>query len=177
MIDKQAFAEYMGQLGGAYGREIDAPVSRMYYAILSARLTTEQFIAAIAKTLAAETFWPAPAKILEHAGVGNEDEAELAFKAMSATVRDHGGYLRLPHEVFAQFDPAVRAAIKAVGGLREIAERSGPDKRPALLKRFVRAYNESRSGVTALPIGQSQERTLALVRSVAKDMALPPGDR
>lgn len=177
MIDAKLFADAMGQLGGAFGREIDQPVIRMYYAILSPRMDSPTFATAIEATLARETFWPPPAKILEHAGLDAEDHADAAFRQMSEIVRDNGGFLHFPHELYLQFDAPTRAAIKAVGGLREIAERSGPDKRPALLKRFVRAYNEAQQERAALPSSGPQKHTLQLVRRVARDMALPPGDR
>jgi len=188
MIDKAIFAEGMGQLGGAFGREIDGPVSKMYYGILSKRLTTEQFAAAVTKTLDTETFWPSPAVILGKVISAPEKDAQHAFEKVNNTLKLHGGFRFLPNEIAKQWDQATWAGIKAVGGLMQITTCT-TERWDALQRRFRNAYLEALNPPPALPAGEKPDpRVKQLVASTAlamrtttpqggQDNALPRGDR
>lgn len=182
MIDKNVFAEGMGQLGGAFGREIDGPVSRMYFAVLSPKLTSEQFVAAVTKTIEAERFWPSPAVILEHAGQDAETQADAAFRMVHDALNQHSGFRYLPGEISRSWDAPTWAGLRAIGGLREISECT--DTRwAALVKKFCKAYIAALSPAPALPSGDNPAPRKrvgtggAALALVIKDMALPPGDR
>lgn len=180
MIDKNIFAEGMGQLGGAFGREIDEPVTRMYYAILSPVLTSEAFVAAVTNTVATERFWPSPAVILEKAGADIHAIAQRAFRVVVDGLNEHGGYRFLPASVSQSWDAATWAGIKAIGGLREITDCT--ERRwPGLVRDFCKAYTEALQPSKTLPHGQPQPQTKHLVArvvgSIGRDAQLPPGDR
>lgn len=143
MIDKHTFAAGMTALSGAFGREIDGPVSAMYYGILSPKLTGAEFQAAILKTCESETFWPSPGVILSKVPRLKEDAGYLAFEHVNRVTSEHGGYRFLPHEVFQrEFDAPTRAAIAKVGGLAAIAN-TNEDRWTALGKRFAAAYQSA----------------------------------
>lgn len=142
MIDKAVFAEGMGQLGGAFGREIDGPVSRMYYAILSPALSNEQWVEAVTETVKTERFWPSPAVLLEKAGKDEESRSQLAFRTVADALNAHGGYRFLPAEVSQSWDAATWAGIKEIGGLREITECTERNW-PSLVRRFTKAYQDA----------------------------------
>lgn len=181
MIDKAVFAEGMGQLGGAFGREIDGPVSRTYYGILSAQLDTEQFTKAVLLTIASERFWPSPAVILEKAGRDGESMAQQAFRAVHDALNTHSGYRYLPAEISQSWDAATWAGIKAIGGLREICECT-ERKWDGMVKRFCEAYRETLNPGMAIEKPVVRKRVAGggkptALLHIVKDMALPPGDR
>lgn len=142
MIDKDEFAGGMAVLAGAFGREIDGPVQRMYYGILSAKLTTEEFRQAITTTMATETFWPSPAVILGKVPRLAEDRPALAFAHVNKILSQNGGFRFMTFQTFqTEFDAPTKHAIAAVGGLSAITNT--PEERwPALAKRFATAYRE-----------------------------------
>lgn len=176
MIDKEIFAQGMGQLGGAFGREIDGPVSKMYYGILSQRLTTEQFTAGIVTTIASERFWPSPAVILSHA-LGDPDVIAIrALTVVRDTLSKHGGVRYTPFEA-VQFDAPTWAAIKEVGGLEACTlERSE--------RRFVKAYLAAINPAPAITHvtperiqPAARQMISAVAQSIGRDHAIPKGDR
>lgn len=141
-IDKDTFAGGMAVLSGAFGREIDGPVQRMYYGILSPQMTTAEFEQAIKDTMASETFWPSPAVILSKVPRLREDHSALALEHVTRVTSAHGGYRFLPHDTYhAEFDAPTRAAISAVGGLAVICGTS-EERYPTLAKKFSAAYRE-----------------------------------
>src|SRR5687768_16326736 len=64
MIDRAKFSAGIGLLGGCFGREIEVPVIRAYFAILNPRLTTAEFERAVTLCIPQEKFWPSPAVLL-----------------------------------------------------------------------------------------------------------------
>lgn len=184
MIDKQVFANYMGLLAGNFGREVDGAVSRLYYGVLSPHLTTEQFVDAMNRTMATETFWPAAAVILEKAGVSPHQRSEGALRMVSNALFEHGGYRFLPAEISTSWDAATWAAIREIGGLKEITLCT-EERWPKLQAKFRRAYEAALAPAPALSAGGKPDpRVLKLVESTAKamsrggqDNALPAGDR
>jgi hypothetical protein len=142
MIEKDQFAIGMGLLGGAFSRDIDAAVSRAYYAVLSPRLTTEQFQRAVELTLESDTFWPAPAALLAKIRPSPDEQADRALRHVNATLGAHGGFQHTPFAAVDAFDAPTKAAIQAIGGLRELAGTS-EERYPSLRKKFRDAYNRA----------------------------------
>lgn len=150
MIDKDAFTTGMALLAGAYGREVDGAVTRMYYGVLAPQLTTEEFERAVSETIATERFWPAPSVLLENAGKAAGESASRALAHVVDRLRARGGFRFFPHEEFQAFDEATKAGVRAVGGLREIT-LVDVDRFPSLEKKFTRAYVEVLRQAPALP--------------------------
>lgn len=175
MIDKHAFTAGMTALSAAFGREVDGATQRMYYGILSPKLTTAEYDAAILRACESETFWPSPAVILGKVPRLKEDAGYLAFEHVNKVTAEHGGYRFLPHETFLrEFDEPTRAAIRAVGGLGFIANTS-EDRWTALAKRFAAAYQSAQPALSSgEPVKQIPASTAAvaqvdaLVQSVAE---------
>lgn len=176
MIDKETFAIEMGLLAGTYRYDADTPVLQSYYAALSPHLTTDQFIAACRAVQSSERFWPAPAVILEKAGVDLQGRAESAFHVVSDALSKHGGYRFLSADISTNWDAATWAGIKAIGGLREITECS-EQRWPGLVKKFCKAYQESVLPSKAIAAGKPDAKVRQLVADTGRALALPPSDR
>lgn len=177
MIDAVAFAEGMGRLAGAFGREADGPVSALYFRLLGPHLAAAEWLALVDKVAALERFWPSPAVMLEHAGIDVHSHSEGALRTVADALFAHGGYRFLPAEVSTSWDAATWAGIRAIGGLKEITLCT-EDRWPKLQARFRKAYQEALAVRPALPSGETpQPATLKLVRELAGDRALPRGDR
>jgi hypothetical protein len=145
-IDKDTFAAGMTALSGAFGREIDGAVTRMYFGILSPKLTTDEFQQAVKETLETETFWPAPAVILGKVARLKQNAGDLAFAHVNKITSEHGGFRYLSYDTYQrEFDVPTKAAIAAVGGLAKIANTS-EEHWPGLAKRFAAAHQEATAG-------------------------------
>lgn len=123
MIDRDEFSTWMGVLADRFGRALKPPTIRAYYAVLSAELTTEQFVAAAAITLRDATFWPSPKEIVERA----KPVAAPALTAAEAWVKVHdiaagiskfGRSSSEKAQLIAELGPAALRAFHAVGGQR-----------------------------------------------------------
>lgn len=161
-IDKDSFLAGLAVLAGAFSREVDAPVQRAYYTVLSRELTTEEFERAVTITLETETFWPSPAVILSKVKADKEGAAALALEHVNRVTNAHGGFRYLTADVFhREFDAPMRAAISACGGLAKMADA---DER-TVRRRFAKAYQASLQPRIAAP--QTDARVKQLVGSVA----------
>jgi hypothetical protein len=150
MIDKEQFAAGMALLAGAYGREIDGPVQRMYFGILSAKLTTEEFQQALKDTMATETFWPSPAVILSKVPRLREDRPARALEHVNRVLSAHGGHRFLSYDTYhTEFDAPTKAAIAAVGGLSAITSCT-EERYAGLSKRFTNAFREFEASPPAI---------------------------
>lgn len=174
MITKELFAQGMGQLGGAFGREIDGPVTRTYYAVIGPKLTDEEWQAAVLATVASERFWPSPAVILEKAGRDAETLSQEAFRQVTDALNNHGGYRFLPAEISTAWDAATWAGIKAIGGLREITECT-EQRWPGLVRKFCKAYQETLSPRPSITAGEADPKTKRLVSGAARQLSLVGG--
>lgn len=160
-IDKDTFLAGMMALSGAFGREIDGAVQRMYYGILSPKLTTDEFQQAVKDTLERETFWPAPAVILGKVARLKQGAGELAFAHVNRITGEHGGFRYLSYDTYKrEFDAPTRAAIQAVGGLAKIASTS-EEHWPGLTKRFAAAHQEAVAGKPAPAVERHDHKALA----------------
>jgi hypothetical protein len=174
-IDHTAFAAGMGLLAGAFNRTVDAPISRVYFGILSQRLTTAEFERAITLVLSEETFWPSPAVILGKVVQDDSERALAAFEHVNRVVGAAGGHRFLSHDTYQrEFDAATRAAISAVGGIAEICN-TVIERWPALERRFVKAY--SAALVPSLPTLQDDPKVKQLVTQTARALSESPSHR
>lgn len=172
MIDKEQFLGGMALLSGAYGREIDGAVQRMYYGILSPKLSTAEFEQAIIATTSSETFWPSPAVILSKVPRLLEDRPAIAFSHVNRVMGAHGGHRFLSHEIFhAEFDAPTKAAISAIGGLAVIAGCT-EERWASLAKKFAAAYRLAEtpdpSAPRSLTAGERDPRVNRLVTAVSE---------
>lgn len=146
MIDKNTFISGMAALSGSFGREIDGAVQRMYFGILSSKLTTDEFERAVKETVETETFWPSPAVLLGKVARLKLDAGYVALEHVNRVTSEHGGFRYLPHETYQrQFDAPTKVAITAVGGLAMIASTS-EERWPALARKFAAAYHDAVAG-------------------------------
>lgn len=175
MIDKEMFLQGMAQLGGAFGREVDGPVQRMYFAVIGPKLTNEEWQRAIADTVATETFWPSPAVILAKAGKDAESQAAAAWASVRAMMDSTAGGRFATAEQYRALGPTTLKALAEIGGVRAIAECS--DERWAnLVKRFSKAYVETINPHPAIGTGESPDpRVKKLASGVARQLSLVGG--
>lgn len=167
MIDKDAFIAGIAVLAGAFSREVDAPVQRAYYAVLSPQMTTEEFEKAVALTLTSETFWPSPAVLLSKVKKGDEGKGLLALEHVTRIVDKAGGFRFLPHATYlAEFDAPTRAAISVCGGLVVITNTS-EERWPAMQRKFAAAYTQALNPKPALSAPPTDARVKQLVASTA----------
>lgn len=160
MIEKEQFITGMALLSGAFGREVDGPIQRAYYAVLSKQLTTAEFERAVSITLETETFWPSPAVLIGKVKQDTQARALSALEHVNRVTGQAGGYRFLPVETFhREFDAPTRVAIAAVGGLGAIGNVS-EDRYSTLQKKFVAAYSESLQPRIAAPETDKQVKRL-----------------
>lgn len=147
MIDKDIFLAGMTALSGAYGREIDGAVQRLYFGILSPKITTDEFQQAIAATCATETFWPSPAVILGKVPRLAEDRPALALSHVNRVLSSCGGHRFLTFDRYqAEFDAPTKHALSAIGGLSAITNCT-EERWASLAKKFAVAYREHEAGL------------------------------
>lgn len=173
MIDKDQFAIGMGLLGGAFSRDIDAAVSRAYYAVLSPKMTTEQFQRAVELTLEQETYWPAPAVLLGKVKASADEVAVQALRDLNATLGRFGGYQHTPYDALKDhLDGPTKAALKAIGGLSELAATT-EEKYPRLVKRWTEAYNRAKAEIAfpKLPQPKTDPAVAQMTATVAKELS------
>ena len=173
MIDKAVFAQGMGQLGGAFGREIDEPVTRMYYGILSPKLDNAEWVEAVTRTVASERFWPSPAVLLSHIKDSPEESALVAIATVRRVVGQYGGLIQnIPADAVA-FDPPTWAGLKEIGGLGKVATLTDKSE-----KRFVRAYMGAVAPRTAIQAGgKPQPEARRIVAQTTRALTLVGRDK
>ncbi len=146
MIERGAYAEGMQLLIGAHGRgALPVALARAYYATLSPRLTTAEFRAAVDASLARDTWWPSPARLLELAQRSEQQLATEAFNRLRRDLEANGGYQWYPSARYAALDEPTRFAIRECGGLRALGQ-ADERQHPALVKQFVAAYLHASRG-------------------------------
>lgn len=153
MIDKDTFLAGMTALSGAYGREIDGAVQRLYFGILSPKLDATEFQAAIKTTLETETFWPSPAVILGKVPRLLEDRPAKALEHVNRVLSSVGGFRFLSFDRFqSEFDAPTKAAISALGGLSVMTGWS-EERYASLAKKFAVAYREHEAKAAQVTAG------------------------
>jgi hypothetical protein len=173
MIEKEKFAVGMGLLAANFNKNVDPALSRIWYGMMSQRLTTEQFERAVQMSIAQDEFWPTAASLVAKvAPPSAEDRGHSALEHVNRVLSQHGGYRTLPHAVFhSEFDAPTRAAIAACGGLSEMANVS-IERYASFVKKFATAYAKSADAPIALPATGTDNRVTGLVRGVARNLTL-----
>ena len=176
MIDTEQFAQGMALLAGAYGRQVDGPVAKLYFDALSPQLDTEEWQRAVRIVVLHEEFWPSPAVIVRYAKGAPNERSRAALDLVVATLKRYGGFRFLPVNVAQDFSPATWAGISAVGGLAAISLCT-EDRWPTLAKRFREAFEDAVSprAVPELP-DTPDPRTKQLVADVAAGMTRPTAE-
>jgi hypothetical protein len=146
-IDREIFAQCMGFLGGRIGRPLEAPVLKQYYLILSAELTTQEFVAAA--TLEFRTWdaryrtWPSPKDLIAliRPVAAPALSAAEAFEQVLEIANRHEFHERYGQrrEDIAALGAAAMRAFRAAGGFRDMTN-APIDQVVWLRKRFVEAY-------------------------------------
>lgn len=120
MIDRDIFGRMMTAFGQRIGKPLGADASAMYYAALSARLTTEEFQHAMQRTFAGHTFatWPAPDDIIAHAKPAARLEASAEWERLASALRYRDDTRPLiPQLRSAGLADATVATFLTIGGL------------------------------------------------------------
>ena len=139
MIERNAFAAGMAVLAGNFSRTLDAALIRVYYDALSPKLDTDGFNLAVSRAIAAETFWPPVARLLELAGA-QTDPADESLDAVRSLLRTHGGPQYLPGATWQALPEETKRAVIACGGLWKINGMDG-DAEARLRKKFRDAFH------------------------------------
>jgi hypothetical protein len=140
MLDRQAFATEMRALADRFNRTLTDDLARRYYQHLQ-HLNTPAFMAAAQTIYANDTFWPAPNRFLEAAGV---DATTLAEQAWEHALTQASRGTNQPPDMNP---PEYWTALKAVGGVTSLG-RTNERNLPFLRKDFVRAYTQHHNGST-----------------------------
>src|SRR6478609_7251728 len=176
MIEKEKFAIGMGLLAANFNKTVDPALSRIWYGMMSQRITTEQFERAVQMSIAEDDFWPTAASLVARvAPPSNETQGLEALERVNRVVGSVGGFRFLPHEQYmTEFDAPTRAAISACGGLREMANVS-EERYGALQRKFATAYARALEPVKSLPATGTDGRVSGLVKGVARNLSLVSG--
>lgn len=176
MIDKSVFAAGMGVLANNFNRTVDAALSRVWYGILSPKLTNAEFERAVALSVEKDTFWPTAASLLEKvAPPSPEDHGTAALEHVNRVLGECGGPRFLTYAGYQEaFDAPTKAAILAVGGLVEIANVS-VERYNGLRKRFASAYASALNQPKALPATGTDNRVTQLVGETVRNLTLVSG--
>lgn len=108
MIDPKVWARWLAAFGDRINKQLGTDASAMYYAILSAELTTEEFEVGMRSVFRSHTYntWPAPEDIIAVA------RPTLALTAAAEWVQIEQ-YLR---DRYAEPSGAALATLAAIGG-------------------------------------------------------------
>lgn len=122
-IDKDTFTNWMSTFAQRFGRELPAIEARLYYAILSSELDTEQFVQGCVTAFGSARFWPTPQEIIDGAPAATVAAAErnAALRQVLTIVNGYaplgyGGRLTRESGIQQCLGPAVLAAYQAAGG-------------------------------------------------------------
>jgi hypothetical protein len=183
MIDQAIFLRQMAVLADRIGRPLAGPTQADYHRILSAELTTEQFVAAT--TLALRTLdgkyrnWPSPQQLLELIAPVSAPTL-TAEEAFEKVLEIANGYQVGQFTVKAKIQELGAATVRAyhaAGGWRDFANVLEADL-PWLRKRFVQAYEESCKHADAdrqatLALSGAHEQVQLLTSQLAAKLAMP----
>lgn len=188
-IDKEIFLQKMALLAGHIGRELEAPVQAEYYRALSADLTTEQFVAAMALAFrswdAAYRNWPSPDQLIELV-TPVAAPALSGAEAFERVLEIAGRHTSNPRFALRRDDIMALGAVPyrafhAAGGLREMSQPLEAEI-PWIRKRFVDAYqaaceNADAERVASLALASASDAVAAIVTSTAGTLSTMPGQR
>lgn len=182
-IDKEIFAQQMSLLAGRIGRTLEPPVFASYYAGLSAELSTERFVAAMAIAFRSWSgeyrTWPSTKQIVELiAPVPKPSLGGLeAFEKVLALTNDPRIERPAQLEAIQNLGALTMRAFRAAGGFRDFQNVLEADV-PWVRKRFVEAYQAAAESAIAesqatLALEEADEKTRGLIAQLARAKQMP----
>ena len=129
MKNKKRFAEIIATLGTVFQREVEKPLVRIYWEVLS-KYSDEQIEAACKAALSRCKFFPKPAEI-----------EELIPSGVMSPPAAWGAVMEALEFGRESADPQVNEAVRRVGGWRYLREKTN-DELQWISKRFVEHYND-----------------------------------
>jgi hypothetical protein len=183
MIDKEIFLQQMALLADRIGKPLAGPTLREYHRVLSAALTTQQFLGAA--TLAFQTWsaeyriWPSPQQLIELITPVAKPAlaaSEMFELVLAATNDPRLSITEQRHKVQSLGATAVRA-FYAAGAMRDFRNVLEADV-TWLRKRFVEAYEAAAEKadaerVATLALNDAEERVAGLIGNLAETRSLP----
>lgn len=170
MIDRPAFARVMGVFADRIGRPLAPETAELYYAVLSADLETDEFLAGARVVFQVHRFntWPAPQQFIDAArppaaialAAGELFERVLAIAANAYTP------LAERTAQIAALGADVERAYRAAGGRREFENVLEADVK-WLRKAFCESYQ---AAVIDTEARRSAHVALAAVDATARDL-------
>jgi hypothetical protein len=152
VIDRKVFAGVMGGFADRFGRALAPATADMYYDILAAELTTEEFLAGARIVFQKHTYnaWPAPQLFIDAAKPKPAPKlsgAEIFERILSI---DGNIYTPIGERVraIALLGPVAERAYRAVGGRREF-ENVLEDDVKWLRQRFLEVFESAASNEAA----------------------------
>jgi hypothetical protein len=160
MIDIAVFGAWMAAFSDRFNRPLLPATQLVYYSMLSAELSTEEFERAAALAFRDEMFWPSPQAIIAkvHPPVDVKASATETFEGVREAIVDFG-WQRVNHRLVPTLPAATRRALRAIGGVRTIAMATDADL-PHLARRFGEVYENAvaEGAVAALPASRDAVR-------------------
>lgn len=163
MIDTAIFGRLMGAFADRIHKPLGDDALALYYATLSAELTTEQFQAAMTAIFRDHVFatWPAPAEIIDRGRPSRRLDRVAEWTQLETALR-RDEYSRTLPQLRKTVSEAALSTFLAIGGVRRWMD--GNDwRREAMRTEFLECYEDMRR----LP-SQEQERLTGPTRPALK---------
>lgn len=164
-IEPQVFAELLSELEVCYKYEFTPYTKRVWFKLLSDRLSTEEFIAAVEQVIFSNQFMPSAEQLVE-AIKGNAQtlavqEWNLCVQAAASNDRN----------VRARLSPQGQFALATVGGVFKLGKASEQDLH-WIKKEFVSIWKTAPADIKSLPASRtSNTEYLDAVQSLAQKMS------
>lgn len=172
MIDQGQFGLIMASFADRIGRPLATFTARMYYDVLSAELTTEEFLAAarvVFKTHAYNT-WPAPQQFI--AAVKPQNDPALTGAEFFELIVGRND----PRRVATSLGPIALRAFEIAGGNREfsgVLECDVHFLRRRFVDAFVAASSEGEAqGQARVALANVDPKAAALIGQTAKALQI-----
>jgi len=140
MLNRETFAHEMQALADRFNRTLTDDMVRRYYQHLQ-HLDTPTFLTAAHTIYRHDTFWPAPARFDEIAGIDPQTQAEAAWQ--HALQQAQAGTKDPPNTNHDHY----WAALKSIGGVTHLG-RTNERNVPFTKKEFIRAYTQAATNTT-----------------------------
>lgn len=140
MIDRTAFAGAWKRLCRRFNRPVEADELAEWYAYLSPRLETEEFLAAAQKLWASREFFPRPDDFLKAVRPSQEAEAASQWELCLQVMAGERGVLE-------RMTPAGQKTVALLGGPRALGQTPVDEvhfRRREFLERYPNALESSR---------------------------------
>ena len=187
MIDREIFKQQMALLADRIGRMLAGPTQLEYYRHLSAALTTEQFVAAMALAFHTTTGefrnWPSPKQLIELIAPVSDPELSGAemFERVFGIYNDPRLTIDQRKTQLQLLGATAVRAFHASGGRREFENVLEENVR-WIRKTFVEAYESATENAESeraanLALASASEAVRSLVNATAEKLAMPEGKR